>query len=70
MITGEVLVVFGEELAVLEGNDRAVSGFDKRADVAYRRHLPAYAVTFDEVSNLYSSGHKRYAIVDILQDVF
>ena len=70
MITGEVLVVFGEELAVLEGNVRAVSGFDKRAELAYRGDLPGYAVTFDEVAILYSSGHKRYAIVDILQDVF
>ena len=58
MVAGEILVVLGEELTVLECNNRTVGGFDKGAGIADGRHFSSYAVTFDEVANLDTARHQ------------
>ena len=69
MVAGQVLVVLGEELTVLEGNYRTVGCLDESAGVADGSHLSPHSVTFDEVAHLDTSSHQRYTIVDILDDV-
>ena len=58
VVAGEILVVLGEELTVLECNNRTVSGLDKGAGIADGRHFSSYAVTFDEVANLDTACHQ------------
>ena len=69
MVAGEILVVLGEELTVLEGYHRTVGSLDECAGVADGCHLASHTVTFDKVAHLDTSRHERYAVVDILDDV-
>ena len=58
MVAGEILVVLGEELTVLECNNRTVGGFYKCAGIADGGHFSSYDVTYDEVANLDTACHQ------------
>ena len=70
MVTGEVLVVLGEQLRVLEGDDRAVDGLYHGAGVIDGTHLTFRAVALYPVAYLDASRHKGYSVVDVLEYVF
>ena len=69
VILRHVLIVLREELAVGEGDDRSVDGFDERRRVVDGADASACAVADDVVAHLDSSCHERDAVVDVLEDV-
>ena len=64
-----VLVVLGEHLAVLEGDDRAVDRFEHGAGIADAHHLSPDAIADNPVAHLDAPRHQRDAVVDVLEDV-
>lgn len=69
VVTGEILIVLGEQLGVLEGYYGAVDGLNERAGIADAADFALDTVAFHPVANLYSARHQRYSIVNILEYV-
>ena len=69
MILGHVLVVFGEELRVLEGYDRTVGSLQHRRGITDTAYLTTGAVTDDIVTHLHTAHHQRDAVVDVFENI-
>lgn len=69
MILRHVLVVLGEKLGVLEGDDRTVERFNQRGGVADGTDTAADPLADDVVADLDTSCHERDAVIDVLENV-
>ena len=57
MVAGQILVVLGEQLGVLECDHRTVGGFYHSACVAYAAHFSSSAVTLYPVTDVDTASH-------------
>ena len=70
MVASQVLVVLGEELRVLESDNRTVERLNGGGGIGDGFHRSLCSLDGYVVAHLDAASHERYAVVEVLQDVF